>query len=589
MSSENGESSGDFSVISPERLEHEAQIARVQIAQQNAVPEIVYPVPSALNVPADSRLSEVLRGTASVPSFYKNTVYDDVERSRIPKLVPSVFIRPTKYRSMGRSISNLNTTRSSRATHAADPACDESWTPEVRHTLKSKSMAKYLQIKACVTDQIDFIKTRDNLWSDKRIYAAVRALKRYINKHNFRYTSITDHQRQWLEDMIKRLDQYYILRRPRKMVFLNRWKEKRRRIQAQDDLKQRCLRQVNPPFYDWLQEELQRVETLIAEDRREKRRKIAAKNQTRLDWIEGRIRRWDKKIRPDQRPKSPEVVPPHVSRQPYYEKNYVTKVKYIKPQQIIYVPHKPLVEIAKGVAEANRLGKSRGARDPTLSKHLDPRTHRVSASDPKPVKPGSMDKAARKHCHKGNRRLQLSEITETKSVHNSASTTKDLADVHELIQSIDVQQQKLVEELKQLKLKKQELTGTPEPEEGDTSRTVTPIVCKPAKLPPLPAKELMKKHHEEAHRTAGVRHDYALQERSNAVRSRRELHTVPTYAGEEKRKEKTRKRNDLDKRTKDLLEQVYSGVRDAIDEYIDTLVQNEFSNVKENRPQAQPA
>lgn len=160
--------------------------------------------------------------------------------------------------------------------------------------------------------------------------------------------------------------------------------------------------------------------------------------------------------------------------------------------------------------------------------------------------------------------------------------SKDLSDVLELIQSIKTQQNKLKEELRELKRKRGMLTGKPEPETKE-ARPVSPspyrLGCRPVYLAPLPAKDTLRTNHEVAHKVATVKHEASLAERSNAIRTRRENHiaSLPEYEPKKKKAPKGTG-SPLDGRAKDLLQEVYKEIHEAIDEYVDDLVRREFSN-----------
>lgn len=177
----------------------------------------------------------------------------------------------------------------------------------------------------------------------------------------------------------------------------------------------------------------------------------------------------------------------------------------------------------------------------------------------------------------------------------------------QLIQSIEVEEKKLKEELRDLKRKKGEMTGIPAPEE-DVKKTVpissthlaphgspSPhrIGCRPVYLPPLPAKEVMQQQHDDSHKLAKVRHEASLESRSKAARYKRQAHASSSRFSSDRQAEEASKSlpkgKQLDVKTRDLLQEVYQGVHAAIDEYVDELVRKEFADRNTPRPKtAQP-
>ena len=89
---------------------------------------------------------------------------------------------------------------------------------------------------------IDCFCIRDGVWSNARLYAAVKILGTFMQEHQFRYIYLPDHQRQWLEDMVTRLDQWRTLQLPSTDEFLKHQAYNERRRKYQERVDAECFR-----------------------------------------------------------------------------------------------------------------------------------------------------------------------------------------------------------------------------------------------------------------------------------------------------------------------------------------------------------
>ncbi|OQV23133.1 hypothetical protein BV898_02869 [Hypsibius exemplaris] len=341
----------DYKYISPNRLKKQAWlVARQRIMSNSDDDEEFFDEEDYCSV-------DEPRGVTTKPFRPQTAPAQTQQNSTRISCEPSAFSRPSRFRSQTTVRTALD--RKCGARSGADAGVGDRYGDgsEIRHTVKSRDMSTLNHLRRCVVDQIDFIKQRDGVWSNAKLYDAVTVLGNFMQENGFRYIFLPDHQREWLEDMVSRLDQWTTLNIPFSTEFLQHRANDERRRKYKEKVDAACYRLINPQNFEKQQAKKRAGQALIHRETVMRRKIDQDRRQARLDLIENRTRDPTRRNRIAQQ-QMPIEMRPHrnprgsqsLSREPLTSK---TPIKLTNP---LRAPHRPFKEVADDLHAAKMFG-----------------------------------------------------------------------------------------------------------------------------------------------------------------------------------------------------------------------------------------